>query len=173
MNKLRLALASAALLALAACGHDPLDVAPNVDLKRFQGKWYEIAKLPRSTQSDCTATVASYTLNASGGVDVRNECHVGSPTGTLKSVVMTAKVDDPGVPAKLSLDVGGFYGDYWILEVGDHYEYAVVGTPSRSYLWVLSRTPTLDPATTKGLLDRAAAKKFDTSRIEYTAQPTP
>jgi apolipoprotein D and lipocalin family protein len=170
MKPLALVLAS---LALAACSNDPLDVAPNVDLQRFQGKWYEVAKLPRSTQSDCNATTQYFTMNASGGVDVRNECHLGSATGQLKSVAMAAKIDDPSVPAKLSLDVGGFYGDYWILEVGDHYEYAVVGTPSRSYLWILSRTPSLDPTAMKGVLDRASSKKFDVSRIEYTPQPQP
>jgi len=159
-----------AVLALVACSNDPLDVAPNVDLGRFQGKWYEVAKLPRSTQSDCVGTTSFYTVSGSN-VDVRHECHLGSATGQLKSIAMSAKVDDPKVPAKMSLDVGGFYGDYWILDVGEHYEYAVVGTPSRSYLWILSRTPTLDGAVMKGILDRAQSKKFDTSRIEYTPQP--
>jgi hypothetical protein len=68
--------------------------------------------------------------------------------------------------------VSGFSGDYWILEVGSNYEYAVVGHPSRSYLWILSRTPTLDATTTQAILDRAQANQFDTSRIEYTPQPT-
>ena len=174
MNLRRLApLLAVSIAALSGCSHDPLDVAPSVDLQRFQGKWFEVAKLPRSTQADCQATTAFYTVNPGGDIDVRNECHLGSATGELKSVLMKAQVGDKSVPAKLSLQIGAFSGDYWILEVGEHYDYAVIGTPSRSYMWILSRTPSLDPATLKGLLDRAAAKKFDTSKLEYTPQPQP
>lgn len=169
-----LALASSiGLASLAGCSNAPLDVAPNVDLQRFQGKWYEVAKLPRATQSDCHATTSFFRLNAGGDVEVQSECHLGSPTGALKSVTMKALVTDPSQKAKLSLEVGAFSGDYWILEVGEHYEYAVIGTPSRAYLWILSRTPTLDATTTGALLAHASAKQFDTSRIEYTPQPPP
>ena len=165
------AVAAALLASPIACTSEPLDVAPSVDLQRFQGKWYEIAKLPRSTQSDCTSTTAFYSASADGSVVVRHECHLGDPNGPLKSIAMRAKVDDPSVPAKLSLDIGGFYGDYWILEVGETYEYAVIGTPSRSYLWILSRTPSLDAATLKAVIERTSAKKFETSRLEMTPQP--
>ncbi len=99
-----------------------------------------------------------------------NQCNVGSATGPLRTVTMNAKLGDPSVPAKLAIDVGGFYGDYWILELGPSYEYAVVGHPSRSYLWILSRTSTLDDATLQGILSRARAKQFDTSRIQMTPQ---
>jgi MYXO-CTERM domain-containing protein len=77
---------------------------------------------------------------------------------------------DPKTPSKLSLDVGGFSGDYWILEVGKDYEYAVIGHPTRDYFWILSRTSTLDPPVTKGIVDRARAEHFDVSRLEYTRQ---
>ena len=174
LRSLALALASSiAFASLAGCSNAPLDVAPNVDLQRFQGKWYEVAKLPRATQADCQATTSFFRLNAGGDVDVQSECHLGSATGALKSVAMKAAVTDPSVPAKLSLEIGAFSGDYWILEVGDHYEYAVIGTPSRAYLWILSRTPTLDSTTTNAILARASSKQFDTSRIEYTPQPLP
>jgi MYXO-CTERM domain-containing protein len=75
------------------------------------------------------------------------------------------------VPAKLALSVGGYSGDYWILEVGPTYEYAVIGHPSRSYFWILSRSPTLDPATMQGVLGRAESNHFDTSQLEFTPQP--
>ena len=169
----RLACLAFAIASLAGCSNAPLDVAPSVDLQRFQGQWYEVAKLPRATQSDCHATTSFFRLNAGGDVDVEQQCHLRSATGELKSVLMKAQVGDKSVPAKLSLQVGAFSGDYWILEVGEHYEYAVIGTPSRAYLWILSRTPTLDAATTKGVLERAAARQFDTGRLEYTPQPTP
>jgi apolipoprotein D and lipocalin family protein len=159
------------LVALSGCTNPPLDVAPNVDLHRFQGKWYEIARLPRPTEQDCTATTAYYSMATDGQVTMVNECHVGNFTGALRSVSTSAKVTDPNTPAKLSLDFGGFYGDYWIIDVGDRYEYAVVGHPTRQYLWVLSRTPTLDKPTLDGILNRAHDKKFETSRLEYTQQP--
>jgi apolipoprotein D and lipocalin family protein len=154
------------------CSSGPaLDVATNVDLSRFQGKWYEIARLPRTTQTDCHGTTAFYTLNPSGNLSLVNQCNVGGPTGPLNTVSMIATVPDAAQPAKLALSVGGFSGDYWILEVGPNYEYAVVGHPSREYLWILSRTPTLDASTTQGVIARAQAQQFDMTRLEYTPQP--
>lgn len=157
---------------VAACGSGPpLDVASNVDLSRFQGKWYEIARLPRTTQTDCHGTTAFYTLNSDGTLSLVNQCNVGGPTGPLNSVSMSANVPDMAVPAKLTLSVSGFSGDYWILEVGTNYEYAVVGHPSRDYLWILSRTSSLDSSTLQGVIDRARGKQFDVSKLEYTPQP--
>ncbi len=160
-----------ALLASGGCGSEPLGVAQGVDLQQFQGKWYEIARLPRTTQTDCHGTTAFYSQAASGGLQLVNQCNVGSADGPLNTVAMSATVPDPSTPAKLALDVGGYTGDYWILEVGPKYEYAVVGHPSRLYLWILSRTPTLDAATTQSLVARAQANHFDTSQLLYTPQP--
>jgi apolipoprotein D and lipocalin family protein len=157
-------------VALSGCTNDPLDVAPNVDLYRFQGKWFEIARLPRATQEHCTRTTAYYTMVSDSQLTMVNECHVGSSAGALRSVETIAKVPDANAPAKLSLDFGAFYGDYWIIDVGEHYEYAVVGHPTRQYLWILSRTPTIDQVAMGGILERAHAKKFETSRLEYTEQ---
>lgn len=169
-NKWVLSLAIALSAAASACGaYEPLDVAQNVDLQRVSGRWYEIAKLPRATQANCTNTTSYYAVRADG-MTITNECRLGSPTGPLRSISMDAKVSDPTVPAKLALDIGGFYGDFWILEVGADYEYAVIGHPSRAYFWILSRTPTLDPSVLSGILTRAQAKKFDTSKLEYTTQ---
>ena len=159
------------VLALVGCSQEPLDVADNVDLTRFQGKWYEVAKLPRLTQAKCTGTVAFYTLR-DGGLDLQNECHLGTLDGELRQRAARATLTDSS--AKLALDIGGFTGDYWILEVGEHYEYAVVGVPSRDYLWIMSRTPVLDAATYDGIVQRMATAKFDTSRLEKTLQaPAP
>lgn len=171
----RLIAAAALLAALGAaatgCGNAPLDVAPNVDLSRIQGKWYEIARLPRTTQTDCHGTTAFYTQNSDGTLTFVNQCNVGATDGPINTVAMSASVPDNGTPAKLALDVGGYTGDYWILEVGSSYEYAVVGHPSRLYLWVLSRTPALDTSTMQGILSRAQTNQFDTSQIIYTPQP--
>jgi apolipoprotein D and lipocalin family protein len=168
------ALLVAALALTPGCGSDaPLEVAQNVDLGRFQGKWYEIARLPRTTQTDCHGTTGFYTQNSDGTLTLVNQCNVGATDGPLKTVAMTARVPDSAVAAKMSLEVGGFSGDYWILEVGPNYEYAVVGHPSREYLWILSRTPTLDPATQQGIVERAQSAHFDTTKLEFTPQPPP
>jgi apolipoprotein D and lipocalin family protein len=162
-------LAAIFCLALPACANEPLDTAPNVDLARFQGRWFEIAKLPRVTQADCTGTIAFYTLR-DGGMDVVNECHLGKLDGELRSSAAHISSASGDTAAKMSIDVHGFTGDYWILEVGEHYEYAVVGVPSRDYLWILSRTPALEKATLDAVVQRMRANKFDTSRLEYTLQ---
>jgi apolipoprotein D and lipocalin family protein len=166
------------LMAFAAlctsCGSDaPLDVASNVDLSRIQGKWYEIARLPRATQTDCHGTTAFYTRGPDGTFTLVNQCNTGSAAGPLRTVAMTATVPDPSTPAKLALDIGGIAGDYWIVEIGTDYEYAVIGHPSRAYLWILSRTPALDPGVVQGILDRAKARRFDTTQLLYTPQPPP
>ena len=80
-------------------------------------------------------------------------------------------VPDSSVPAKLALNVGGYTGDYWVLEVGTNYEYAVVGHPSRLYFWILSRTPTLGADVLAGILERAKSAHFETDALEYTPQP--
>ena len=169
----RVFLAIAALaLGSPGCGAEPpLDVAQNVDLSRFQGKWYEVAKLPRVTQTDCFGTTAFYTRTSDGSLQLVNQCNVGDTLGPLKTVTMNATVPDTSVPAKLALQVGGYSGSYWILEVGSDYEYAVVGHPSRLYLWILSRTPTLDADTVQGIVLRAKSNQFDTSQLDYTPQP--
>jgi apolipoprotein D and lipocalin family protein len=160
------------LFAVQGCYDDtPLNVAPHVDLRKFQGTWYEIAKLPRTTQAGCTGTVASYKLEPNGDLAVESHCHTGGLEGPVKSMTATGKVPDPAVPAKLALNFGGFYGDYFILEVGTNYEFAVVGHPSREYLWILSRTPTLSPPLLAAALTRAQTEKFDVDRLEYTLQP--
>lgn len=156
---------------LAGCHSEPLEVAPNVSLSELQGKWYEIARLPRMTEVDCHGTTAFYTQAPNGSLGLVNQCNVGSATGPLQTISMTATAPDRAVPAKLALRVGGYTGDYWILEVGPNYEYSVVGHPSRLYLWILSRTPSLDANVLKGILDRAQAAHFDTTQLEYTPQP--
>jgi apolipoprotein D and lipocalin family protein len=146
------------------------DVAPSVDLQRFQGKWYEIAKLPRLTETNCTGTVANYRMRPDGDLEMTSECHVDTLDGPPKAISAKAIVPDRTVAAKLALEIGGFYGDYWILEVGDSYEYAVIGHPSRAYLWILSRTPALEQETLNAVLERAKAQHYNVDRLEYTLQ---
>jgi apolipoprotein D and lipocalin family protein len=157
---------------LSACKQDPpLTTVSSVDLSRFQGQWYEIARLPRPTEVDCTGTMASYALKGPTQLTLLHQCNVGSLTGPVRQVVANAVVQDTSNAAKLQVDFGGFYGDYWIVDLGQNYDFAVVGHPSRDYLWILSRTPKLDAATLSGITTRAQQNGFDTSKLEYTVQP--
>jgi apolipoprotein D and lipocalin family protein len=158
-----------AVLALA-CGSDkPLDVA-RVDLAKFEGGYFEIAKLPRPTQADCAGTTAYYRRVSETELSVVHECHAGSLEGPLRRSAARAVVPDPDVPAKLSLDVGGFFGDYWIVDVADDYRYVAIGHPSRDYLWILSRLPTLPPDDLDAVQRRLGEADFDLSRLEFTEQ---
>lgn len=154
---------------LIGCNREPLDVA-RVDLPRMQGKWFEIAKLPRPSQAGCVGTTAEYRLATEGELLVVNECHLGSLDAPIERVKARAIVTDAAVPAKLSLDFGFAYGDYWIIEVGDEYEYAVVGHPSRDYLWILSREKSLPRTKLDGILSRAKSHGFATGALSYTPQ---
>jgi apolipoprotein D and lipocalin family protein len=170
--KIRFSLLALWLLAVPGC-HEapPLDVVDGVDLQRFQGQWYEIAKLPRVTQADCTGTTALYELKSDRELVVTNACRLGHLGGNRRQVVASARVPNPDMPAKLSVEFGGFFGDYWIIDLDrDGYRYAVVGHPTRQYLWILSRTPTLDAALLQAMVERAGQKGFDVSRLEYTRQ---
>ncbi|NNL64796.1 MAG: lipocalin family protein [Myxococcales bacterium] len=168
-------LATALLATLLGCGttHPPLPVAEDVSLDRYLGRWYEIASFPQRFQKGCVATRATYTRRDDGRIGVRNECRDGSFDGELRSVEGVAWVRDPEqTNAKLEVQFfWPFRGDYWILEVGPDYRFAMVGQPSREYLWILSRTPTLPADVYEGLLERAAARGFDLARLNRTPQP--
>ncbi len=149
----------------------PLGVVPHVDLKKYLGKWYEIAHLPAKFQEGCSETTATYTLTKEGTVSVLNECKKDGKTKRAKG---KAKVVDKATGAKLKVTFfWPFYGNYWIIKLGNNYEYAVVGTPDRKYLWILSRTPQMDGRLFSEIIDFAQSKGFDMGRLMRTNQPNP
>jgi len=149
----------------------PLAVVPGVDLSRYAGTWYEIAKYPNRFQRGCVGATAEYTLSPDGKrVEVVNRCRE-IDTGKVRSVRGKARVVDPTTNAKLSVTFfWPFSGDYWILALGEEYEYAFVGTPDRKYLWFLARTPTIGDDLYGRLVDLARARGFDPARIERSAR---
>jgi apolipoprotein D and lipocalin family protein len=151
--------------------HPPLEVAPGVDLSRYVGKWYEIAKYPNRFQRGCIGATAEYSLSPDGKrVEVVNRCR-DAGSGKVRSIRGKARVVDPATNAKLSVTFfWPFSGDYWILAVGTEYEYAVVGTPDRKYLWFLARTETIGDDLYGRLVDLARARGFDAARIERSAR---
>lgn len=151
----------------------PLATVPHVDLERYLGTWYEIASFPQRFQRGCTGTTATYARNADGTIAVLNRCRKGSLDGEEKSAEGRARVVDPSTNAKLEVSFfRPFWGDYWIVDLGSDYEYAVVGHPSRDYLWILSRTPTMDPGVYDGIVARLRAQGYEVERLNRTLQPS-
>jgi len=162
---------------LAGCapsgpGLPPLLTVARVDLPRYMGTWYEIASYPHRFQKGCVASRADYELQADGQVKVVNQCRQERLDGPTKSVTGTARVVDATTNARLEVSFfRPFWGDYWIIDLDPGYRWAVVGHPSRSYLWILSRTPTLDEAVYQQLLAGLPAKGYDPVRLQRTLQP--
>jgi apolipoprotein D and lipocalin family protein len=149
----------------------PLETVPHVDLNRYMGKWYEIASFPQWFQKNCVASSANYALRNDGKVDVLNQCRDKTLDGKLREAKGKAKVVDRNSNAKLTVSFfWPFSGDYWIIDLGANYEYAVVGNPKRNYLWILSRTPNMDPAVYDGILERLKQQHYDVSRLRKTLQ---
>lgn len=162
---------SAAALTAASASAAEVQAVRTLDLQRYLGTWYEIASIPQPTQRGCTCTVAQYSMLSDDRVRVRNSCRLGSPGGKPIVAVGQARVADSAEPAKLRVSFfGGAEADYWVLAVADDYSHALVGTPDRSSLWVLSRERTLDRAVFNELMDFASAQGFDASRLQGTRQ---
>ncbi|MBI5765218.1 MAG: lipocalin family protein [Planctomycetes bacterium] len=174
MNRVLMA-AFVAMLGAGCSAYDafypPLATVDNVDVSRYVGKWYEIAKYPNPFQKQCVGgTTAEYAVLDDGRVQVINRCQTAD--GTVDSIEGRARIVDTSTNAKLAVGFfGPFEGAYWILEVGPNYEYAVVGEPSRSTLWILSRTSTMNDATYQGILSRLPDRGYDPSKLVVTPQP--
>ncbi len=153
----------------------PLKTVEYVEIERYLGTWYEIARFEHRFQKGCTATTAEYSLREDGDIKVINSCHINSPNGDLKSAEARGWVKDKKSNAKLKvqfflkkLKLGLFAGDYWIIDLGENYEYAMIGEPSRKYLWILSRDPYMDEETYSKLISKAESLNFDTSKLIKT-----
>jgi len=146
--------------------HNTLEVVSHVDLEKYLGKWYEIAHLPFRFEDDCTDITATYSLSKDANVSVLNEC---LKDGKLKQAKGKAKVVDKISGAKLKVTFfWPFYGDYWIIDLGKDYNYAVVGTPNRKYLWILSRTPQMDDRLFSQLIEFVKSKGFNVNNLIKT-----
>lgn len=161
----------AGVVKLSASPRRSMSVAPSIDLLKYAGKWYEIARLPnrfeKKGDSDITAT---YTIRTDGKVEVLNRCRRSN--GRVESIRGTASTADPRGPnTKLKVTFfWPFSGDYWILDVDSNYRWALVGEPGRKYLWILSREPRLDESVLNRLLERAKQEGYTVGRLIRTPQ---
>jgi len=149
----------------------PLATVNSVDLDRYTGQWYEIARYHHRFQEGCVGSRATYTLREDGKITVVNECYDGSFSGKLRSATGKAWVIDRQSNAKLKVSFfWPFAGDYWIIDLGRDYEYAVVGHPNRKYLWILSRTPDMTEEVYQSILERLQKQEYDTTKLVRTEQ---
>ena len=178
----RLALAAALLIplaapALTAGAGAPLQTIDRLDVDRYMGSWYEIAKYPNRFQRQCVAdTQAQYRQRDDGQLDVINRCRQtnGEMTEAIGRARQLGAADSPRLqvrfaPAWLSW-LPMVWGDYWVIDLDPAYQLVAVSEPSREYLWILSRTPRVDPAAYQALLGRLQAQGFDPSKLEPTVQ---
>jgi len=148
-----------------------LQTVPFVDLNKYAGKWYEIASFPQRFQKGCNCTTATYTLSDKGFVVVENRCNKDSVTGKISYIKGKAFVVKNSGNAKLKVQFfWPFRAKYWIIDLADDYSYAVVSHPNKKYLWILSRTATLDQTIYNGILNRLKEKGFDLGLLKATTQ---
>jgi len=167
-----LAVAGAAvLLNRSAYAGEPLPTVPHVDLNRYQGTWYEIARLPLHWENKCESHVtATYTLRPDGKMTVLNQCRKADGTASVSLGSAEVATKD-GSNSKLKVSFfWPFKGDYWILALDENYQWALVGTPNLKYLWILSRDPELDRHIIDKLLERSHELGFDTEKMIWTRQ---
>lgn len=163
-------------LASAQTELPPVTTVNFVDLKQYLGNWYEIAAIPQFFEKHCVGnTTADYSLTPNGSISVVNSCDRSD--GKLSVARGRAKVVDHRSNSKLKVTfvhVLGwqfiFGGDYWILAIGDHYSYAVVGSPNRKYAWILSRTPSMAPEQLSEVSLALKNQGFDTCKLLSTPQ---
>jgi apolipoprotein D and lipocalin family protein len=149
----------------------PLDTVPDVDLNKYEGRWYEIAAMPQRYEKGCHCVYAEYKQNPEGYVEVHNYCRKGGPDGEEKSVQGKAFPVKGSENSKLKVQFfWPFRGDYWILELDPDYQHVLVGSPDRESLWILSRTPKLDEAVYNLMVQQAKSKGFPIDQLEKMDQ---
>jgi len=162
-----------------ARAQDPPRTVESVDLGRYVGRWYELARFPNSFQNQCVSDVtATYETRSDGRIDVINRCRTAA--GEMDQAVGVARVEDQQSRAKLKVRFAPAYlsflpfvwGDYWVLALDPAYRWAVVGTPDREFLWILSRDPDLAEDQYAAALAAARAQGFDVSRVMRTDHMT-
>jgi apolipoprotein D and lipocalin family protein len=165
------------VIAVAACSAPPvnrdasipLTTAKAVDLDRYLGLWFEIARFPNAFEKNCVAVTAQYAKNADGSIKVLNRCRKIKFDGDQDVAEGRARIVGD---AKLGVTFfWPFEGDYWILEIADDYSWALVGEPAGRYLWILSRKPRLEPELKASLEAKLKALGYNTTALYWTPQP--
>jgi len=155
---------------VASCSSQPpLETVKRVDLRKYSGKWYEISHLPARFLDGCSCITATYTIDPKGHVNVFNKCKKSN--GKWTSIQGKAFPQSNSWNSRLKVRFfWPFRADYYIIELADDYSYAVVGEPDRNYLWILSRTPQMDPTLYQELVKKCGNKGFAVEYLVVTSQ---
>ncbi|MBP0598967.1 lipocalin family protein [Herbaspirillum sp. LeCh32-8] len=171
-----LSLSLAAMSVCALTYAQEVKTVPAVDLKRYAGTWYEIAKFPNGFQKKCISnTTAQYSAREDGEINVVNRCKTADGNDEAQGVARVvpgsnnSKLQVRFAPAWLGW-LPMVWGDYWIMELDAQYTLVTVGSPSREYLWILSRTPTITEEQYENAVNNATKQGFDTSRLVKSKQ---
>lgn len=161
------------MLLLAGCVGRPDNIVPvsNFDTSKYLGKWYEIARLDHSFERGLSHVTADYSLRQDGGLKVLNRGYRDADAKWKDAEGKAYFVDKKDVGYLKVSFFGPFYGSYIIFDLDQQdYSYSLISGPDKSYLWLLSRTPTMEPALQQRLIEKARALGFDTSKLIYVKQ---
>lgn len=151
---------------------EPLSTIDALDVPRYMGKWYEIARYPNWFQKKCVSdSSAEYSMRTDGRVQVVNRCLLGN--GDVKEAIGTARQIGGSTSAKLKVSfvppwlsfIPAVWGDYWVIDLDSQYQLVAVSEPSRNYLWILARTPTIEKKTFDAMLDRLKSRGFESDKL--------
>jgi len=146
----------------------------SLEIEKYLGTWYEIARFPHSFEKNLSGVTATYSLRKDGKIRVVNQGYRGGLDGRLSRAVGKAKVPDPLQPGRLKVSFFlFFYADYFVLELDREYQWAMIGSSSPNFFWILSRTPQMDEQVWSMLLDRAKDRGYDLAPLIRVEQPAP
>lgn len=141
-------------------------VVKELNLEKYLGTWYEIARYPHSFEKGLVGVTATYSMRKDGKIKVVNKGFKNRLTGKESISIGKAKIPNQNEPAKLKVSFFWFfYGDYFVMELDENYQWAVVGSDSNKYLWILSRTPQMKDETYKMLLNRIKARGYSSDKL--------
>ena len=147
----------------------PLQTVQKVEINRYLGTWYEIARYEHFFEKDCKNVSANYSTLDEDTIKVINRCTNIQTNEKKEALGRAYAIDNTNSKLKVSF-FRPFYGDYWVLILDKNYEYVVVGTPSREYLWILARTSKIDEKIKNQLLEKIKTLGFDTQKLIWTIQ---
>jgi lipocalin len=142
-----------------------------LDLNRYLGTWYEIARFPHSFEKNLVGVTATYSLRDDGKIKVVNQGYKNTLDGELSVAEGKAKIPDKSQPGKLKVSFFWiFYADYIVLELDDNYQYVMIGSSSPKYFWILSRTPQMAPEVYEMLLEKARKRGYNLEKLYKVPQ---
>ncbi len=147
----------------------PLKTVEKVDVQKYLGDWYEIARYEHFFEKECKNVIANYSMLDEKIIKVINKCTKISTNEKKEAMGRAYATDETNSKLKVSF-FRPFYADYWILILDENYEYVVVGTPSREYLWILARQKTISDEIKNNILQKLPSLGFDTSKLIWTIQ---